>query len=123
MIVKYREYLYAGLLFSESSHVREDEAPEELPKGAFGWRTCERREVEADGEVLKGAFISYSPWTMYGTVETLDEVRRRADPSKRVLLSNLEGNGISRICRTQYGQCIPLGDEDVVLPVPQEVAA
>lgn len=50
-------------------------------------------------------------------VETLDEVRARANPDERILLSNMEGNGWDKIVTTTKGWkwTQPLKEGDVVL--------
>jgi hypothetical protein len=116
MIVRYVEYLHPGLLFSENSYVK-------FPEGGltgkrphtFGYRLVEREEVEGESGELTGEWKVCSPWTMHGREETVEEIRERADPNERILLSNMECNGYKRVCRTEYGQAIPLKDDDVVV--------
>jgi len=55
-----------------------------------------------------------------GTIRTVDEVRAAAKPDEKILLSNMTGNGYSRIIenRNSWKRTQPLGDDDVVLPPP-----
>lgn len=56
-----------------------------------------------------------------GTVRTVDEVRAAALPSESILLSNMTGNGYSRVIenRNSWKWTQPLGDNDVVLQQPE----
>jgi hypothetical protein len=60
-----------------------------------------------------------------GKVETLEEVKARATDKDRVLVMNMEGNGIARIITNtnSWSWTQPLGEKDVVLdwkPRPKE---
>jgi hypothetical protein len=52
-----------------------------------------------------------------GKVETLDEVKARATPRDRILVTNMEGNGWKRIVTTstRWSWCQPLASGDKVL--------
>ncbi len=120
MIVKYVEYLYPGLLFPEPSirRLNEGEQPEP-PKGCVGFRTFERREVEADGDTLKGEARDYSGWTYFGEELSLERVR--AEQPGSILLFNMEGNNWSRVVRLYTGQAYALTENDTVRDAAQEM--
>lgn len=52
-----------------------------------------------------------------GIVRTLEEIKAKNDPKDRILISNMEGNGYSRVISAASGWSWtqPLHDEDVVL--------
>ncbi len=55
-----------------------------------------------------------------GRVETLEQVRQRADPAEQILLSNMESNGWARIvvdAGRSWGMKQPLQKGDMVLVV------
>ena len=53
-----------------------------------------------------------------GEVLTLEDIKARSDEKDRILISNMEGNGIERVVenRNSWRATLPLGDKDVVLP-------
>ena len=54
-----------------------------------------------------------------GRIETLDDVRKRADPKEHILLSNMESNGWDKIVvnDNSYRSTFPLRADDVILDV------
>ena len=62
--------------------------------------------------------IARSPfYHLGGRVETIDDVRKRADPKESILLSNMEGNGWDKIVvnDNSWRSTRPLGKDDVLL--------
>jgi hypothetical protein len=118
------EFIYPGIFVSETSERPiEDGQPVVLPDGAFGFRRFTQKVYEArreDGKVLVDRERSApGPWTYYGTTQTLADVRllAEANPDRyRILLTNMVNNKRDRVVRTRFGQAIPLGADDVVLP-------
>jgi hypothetical protein len=117
MLKHYVEFLYPGILFSDTS---EDEVETrdihklEIPEYSFGFRFFDREQTILDGEVLTGKSKNYSNWYYYGKVMTIDDVKEQ-EPDQRILISNMENNDYKRIVRTKFGQSIPVQDEDVVI--------
>ena len=86
---------------------------EATPYG-FRFLTRSRNDDDLDSKVSAKSPMYYLP---HCKVETLDEVKARNDPSERILRSNMENNGYSRIVTTTEGWSwtMPLGEEDIVL--------
>ncbi len=80
---------------------------------AFRFHTRKREENELDSSVSDRSPLYY----LGGQIETIDEVRARADPAERIMLSNMECNGWTRIITNtnSWRWTQPLKDGDVVL--------
>lgn len=81
----------------------------------YGFRFTTRGRGPKD---LDSREIARSPfYWLGGDVETIEQVRERADPSERILLSNMECNGWNKIItnKNSYRWTQPLGDDDIVL--------
>lgn len=54
-----------------------------------------------------------------GTVLTLEEIKARNNPDDRILISNMEGNGIARVVENcnSWKATLPLKEKDVILDV------
>lgn len=83
----------------------------------FRFTTRARGDGDLDSKVVATSPMHY----IGGLVRTLEEVRAKADPKERILLSNMEGNGYARVWQTTKGWLWtqPLNDNDVVLPEPK----
>jgi hypothetical protein len=79
----------------------------------FRFTTRGREENDLDSKVVAKSCFYY----LSGKIETIEDVRKRADPDERILLSNMEGNGWKRVIHTTRGWLWtqPLHDGDVVL--------
>lgn len=83
----------------------------------YGFRFSTRSRTEAD---LDAKETDRSPmYYLGGSIETVEDVRKRADPKESILLGNMERNGYARIVRNanSYTWTQPLMDGDVVLDV------
>ena len=117
MLKQYIEFFYPGSFVSETStqEVVDRTPPDELPKGAYGYRYFAQSEVTQDGETLCGKPKDYSGTTYYGDVMTLEQVKALTPSSDyRILVSNMECNGWERVVRTIRGQFMPLHAGDSV---------
>lgn len=113
----YVEFLYPGIIVSESSSEEANHcnpAKISIPDRAFVFRFYSREEKQYKGELLVGKPKNHTPWFMEGEELSFEEVRSRY-PAEHILISNMERNKIDRVCRTKFGQFIPLGDNDKVL--------
>ena len=83
-----------------------------VPYG-FCFNTRERKESELDSKVIKTSNMYY----LGGKVETLKEVKARANENDRILISNMEGNGWDQIITNDnsWKITLPLEKDDVVL--------
>ena len=120
MKVMYVEYLHAGSFFSETTTKVTNTncvntIKSYLPNGAFGFRFYEREVQVINNEELKGSPKNYSGWHYVGVKLSLEDVKYK-HPDKRILISNMENNGYSHVVFTKFGQFIPVGSKDVVLP-------
>ncbi len=80
---------------------------------AFQFITRERGDADLDSKETARSQRYY----LGGKVETVEDVKRRADPSERILLANMVGNGWGRIITNTNSWRVtqPLEDGDVVL--------
>lgn len=117
MLRHYVEFVYPGIIVSESSsrEIESREAPVEMPAGAFGYRFFDRVEQDAGEETLYGKPKNRSAWHYQGEIWTVDRVKAEL-PNERILISNMRGNGYDRVVKTRSGQFIPLEPEDQVQP-------
>jgi hypothetical protein len=79
----------------------------------FRFTTRGREAHELDSKEIATGPMHY----IGGKVETLEEIRARHNPDERILLSNMECNGWSRVWTTTEGWrwTQPLKDDDVVI--------
>ena len=117
---KYVEYLYPGLIVSETSRSEiEHNDPEkvEIKEHCVGFRFIEQDFVIDGKEQYDGKTRVTSNWFFIGKRLTLDEVKKLYgnDPSKRTLIDNMEFNDIKSVCMTQFGNFMPMQDEDMTL--------
>lgn len=84
---------------------------------AFRFLTRERGPHDLDSHVSERSGTYY----LAGTVRTIEDVERDADPSERILLSNMRNNDWTRIVEghSPWKWTQPLHENDVVLePAP-----
>lgn len=114
------EFLYPGVMFSESS-THEVESREvskvKVPKNAFGFKFFDILSVvvDADGKKvqLTSEHINVSPMHYYGgKLYTVAELKREF-PNERTLIGNIEGNGYKKAVRCRTGNWQPFEDTDV----------
>jgi len=87
----------------------------------FRFSTRAREDDELDSkQVAQSAF-----YYIGGKVETIEEVEARDDPKEEILRSNMRRNGYSRIWTSTSGWkwTQPLGDADIVIPLPGTATA
>jgi hypothetical protein len=79
----------------------------------FRFSTRSREEDELDSRETAHSPMYY----LGGQITTIEEVRQRADPSERILLSNMECNGYDRVVvnTNSWKWTAPLEPGDVVL--------
>lgn len=120
MLKHYVEYLYPGIIVSETSV---SEIPErdvkkvELPDGSFGFRFFDRTVTVVDGETLTGDRKNVSGWHYQGEKMTIEQVKATFgnDGKHRILISNMENNGYTAVVKTRFGQFLPLNDNDTII--------
>ncbi len=80
----------------------------------FYFTTRTRGETDLDSKESFRSGMFY----LGGTIETIEQVRTRNDPSERILLQNMEANGFARIIvnRNSWRATQPFNEGDVVLP-------
>lgn len=79
----------------------------------FRFSTRSRGDADLDSKVTATSGVYY----LGGKIETLADLKKRADLNERILRSNMEGNGWDRIVvnENSYRWTQPLQDDDVVL--------
>jgi len=84
-----------------------------VPYG-FRFTTRSRADDEFEPRETVRSPLYYLP---HCKLETIDEVRKRADPDERILLSNMESNGWDKIVTTTKGWkwTQPFENDDVLL--------
>ena len=117
---KYVEYLYPGLLMTETSSVEighSDPMKVELKKRAIGFRFYEKDFIDIDGEQFEGKIHNRTNWFYIGKRLTIEEVQSRFGnmPKYEILISNMKCNQISSVCMTEYGNFMPMEEDDVTL--------
>ena len=116
----YIEFLYPGVMFSESLEKEvkaRDVSKVKVPENAFGFRFFDIISVvvNANGKNVKltSERINLSPMHYYGgKLYTVTEIKRYF-PNKRILISNIEGNGYTRAIRCRTGNWQPFEKTDV----------
>lgn len=113
----FAEYLYHGLLFSESSRKRIDSTDPfkvKREKGAYGFNLLEQ-EVVIDGEDKFEGKAKYLPGQYFfeGQVFTLDEVKKQM-PKEETLIWNMEHNDYKKVIKVG-GRIYPFNKECVLL--------
>jgi hypothetical protein len=118
MLKHYVEFIYPGIMLSESKNkeiVNRNPKEISIPEGSFGFRFTDREEVElADGEILTGKLKNNSGWYYQGKKMSLEDVKREM-PNEEILIDNMKCNGFKYIVWTKFGQAIPLYENDTVL--------
>lgn len=117
---KYVEYLYPGLLFSETSSMEidhNDPMKVEEKERAIGFRFYEKEFVIDGKEQFEGKRNNVSNWYYIGKRLTFDEVLRQFGNSRRhaILINNMKYNKIESVCMTEFGNFMPLEDGDMTL--------
>lgn len=121
------EFVSPGTFFAETT-VREIESWD-VPKAvamsreiverygakpyAFTFITRGRSETDLDSKEIARS----NRYHLGGVIETIDDVRKRADPKEQILLSNMEINGWDKIVvnTNSWKSVQPLLSDDVVL--------
>lgn len=120
MTKHYVTFLYPGILFPEESTYEvetRDPAKLDIPKGAYAFTFHDQEVTTFEGETLTGKPKNHSARYYIADnacVYTLEEVKNLF-PDKRILISNMEGNGYKRVIRCNKGNFQPFEDDDVLI--------
>lgn len=107
MLKHYVEFLYPGILFSESS-IREIKTRNykkliRIPKECYGFRFFDREEIKNSREVLKGNERNWSGTYYFGKLYTINQVKTEF-PNEKILIRNIERNSkTGKAIRTRWG--------------------
>ncbi len=120
MLKHYVEYLYPGIIVSETSVseiAERDVSKVEISDHCFGFRFFDRTVTVVDGENLTGDRKNISGWYYQGEKMTIEQVKATfgSDSKYDILISNMENNGYTSVVKTKFGQFMPLNDEDKVI--------
>ncbi len=79
----------------------------------FAFQFSTRASKELESQIVNRSPLYY----LGGKIETLAEVKARATDKDRILLANMEGNGLKQIITTNnpHPLCQPFGAGDVIL--------
>ena len=111
------EYLYHGLLFSDSERKKiKDPDPHKIKKNgnAYGFNLLEQ-EIVTDGDNTYESKAKYldGQYFFEGTVYTADEVAKLF-PKEEILISNMRGNKIDKVIRV-HERFYPFDKKGVLL--------
>jgi hypothetical protein len=112
------EFFYPGVFVDETS-VKEVSSRDikgvNVPQGAFGFIFFDVMSTKKGGVKMKSKRLNISPMYFYGgRIMTLAEVRREM-PSERILIDNMEGNGLVRVIRCRTSNFKPFEENDVYI--------
>ena len=113
MIQSYILILYPGFIVSDASEKEVSNRNYEeinIPEGGFGFRFFDREVLEGVTGKTYGEKHNFSPWYYKGKIRTINQIEKNS-----ILYRNMENNNYTRIVETEYGQSIPLNDDDIVL--------
>ena len=121
----YAEFLFPGLLFSESEHIElkshnPNEALKKMPESAFAFELYDietRQGILENGEHIKNDKTVNQSGRFYpgGVLLTLEEIKSMDDKNHNILISNMEGNGWNTVVKTRAGNYQPIEKHDVIL--------
>ena len=117
MLKHYVEFCFAGTFFIERQIKEVDERNPNLitvPSDAFAYRFYDCTETVINGETLIGEKKNFSPFTYFGKLYTLNEVKSEF-PENKNLISNMEYNKIDKVVRTRKGNWQFLKKGDIVI--------
>ncbi len=116
MTKHYLKTYYPGSFFPETSakEVKKRDVLVDLPKGAYAYQYYDVEEVTKNKEILRGKEKNRSPMYFAGKVYTIRELEE-AYPNKRILISNIKGNGWNKVIKTIRGNWQPFSNEDILL--------
>lgn len=125
------EFWHGGRFFAETTKVDCAKLPNpfevEFPEGAFCFTMHKRTDVHNGYEVFTGKAERVGPkyYHPMSLVVHIDRIRRRALPSEKILLSNMEINGWDLVI-----QCHPHGNfqpfdkqSDIIIGWPEPFIA
>lgn len=117
---KYVEYLYPGLIASETSREvidHNDPTKVNVSENAIGFRFVEQEFVIDGDEEFKGKEKNYTNWFYIGKRLTLADVEKRfgKDPKYSILISNMKNNHIDSVCMTRFGNFMSMENGDITL--------
>lgn len=117
---KYVEYLYPGLIVSETSSKEIEHADPtkvEVPDYSVGFRFYEQEFVIDGSEQFVGKIKNRSNWYFIGKKLTIDEVKKQFEGVSQydILIRNLEINNVYSVCMTDYGNFMPMEEQDITL--------
>lgn len=117
---KYVEYLYPGLIVSETSCKEighNDPTRVNIEERSIGFRFFDKDFVIDGEEQYAGKVSNITNWFYIGKRLTFTEVQKRFgnNPKYRILIDNMRSNNISSVCMTQYGNFMPMEDGDLTL--------
>ena len=122
MLKHYIEFLYPGILFTETS-AREvqirDPSTIQAPKECYGYRFFDRQEITLENEkhkpeTLNGEPKNYSGTYYFGKTMTLEEIKREI-PNARHLINNMKHSEWNKFVKTRGGTFHPFTIDDVIL--------
>lgn len=117
MLKHFVEILFPGIIVSER-RVQEvaDRNPSliTVPVDAFAFRFFDCQVAKSNGDIFVSNKQNFSPFTYFGTVYTLEEVKKQF-PEHTILIENMECNGHQKMVRTHRENWFSLKEGDKVV--------
>lgn len=117
MIRHYIEFLFAGIMFTDTSsqEIKSRSQEVEIPKNCFGYRFYDIEESKGEsGRTLRSGRINVTGvYYIKGTVFTLAQIKKLMPDS--ILRKNMENNGYNKVVKTISGTYQPVEKGDKIL--------
>lgn len=112
----YIKLFYPGAFFSDTA-IQEIESREkfEIPKNVYAYQFFDKEEFEVNGEAFTSKEKNFSPTYYFGVELELSAVINKYG-KQSIVVQNMECNGWDKVIETEFGQCFPLNEKDIVLP-------
>lgn len=119
MLKHYVEFLYPGILFSETSvrevKTRQYKKLKKIPKECFGFRYFDKEEIKKCGDILRSKEKNWSGLYCFGEVYTLDRVKKEY-PNEKILIGNIDRNSrTGKAIKTRRGNWILFEKNDRII--------
>lgn len=105
MLKHYVRFYYTGVLFSETSTIEVKARKYKgirAPTACFGFRFFDVEETKINRKVLRGDEENFSGMYYFGTVYTLNQIKKRF-PTEKILIRNIKRTNTKKAVKTRCG--------------------